>query len=370
MNIFVISGKLPKSLTKSKIEPLALSNHVNKVTLFSEAKGLNTDKIEVFNFKPDGILRCIAGSTLFRIITYFIKIWQIKNRNSPDLIFGIYTLPYGLLAFISGKLMGVPVAVKVIGGVQEINTYYPFTVFWRTLNLWFLRRCDFVLVKGSVMRQFLIDSGINSDKVFIFTGGVDISQKNINISNGRCIDIIFVGSYSERKGPDRFIQIINELTLKIPSLCVFMLGSGNSYSEMEKIIETKKLTSIIQQVGHVDDVYDYLFKSKLFILPSRSEGLSTAMMEAMFCGVVPVVSNVGSTSDGVIHGDNGFLVDNFLDIDTYVNHASDLLFNHDKWSNFSRNAIKFAKENWSYNAETERWDRLLALVKESREECG
>ena len=92
------------------------------------------------------------------------------------------------------------------------------------------------------------------------------------------------------------------------------------------------------------------------------------MMEAMFCGVVPVVSNVGSTSDGVNHGNNGFLVNDYMDIDAYVKHALDLLSDQDKWTLFSRNAKKFANENWSYQAETKRWDKLLALVKESSEE--
>jgi glycosyltransferase involved in cell wall biosynthesis len=368
MNIFVISGTLPKSLTKSKITPLVLSNYVTKVTLFSQASGLNIEKCEVLCFKPSGIFKGFADSTLFRIITYFFKVLQIRKRETPDLIFGIYTLPYGFFAFICGKLLGLPVAVKVIGGIQEINTYYPIKIFWRTINLWFLRKCDFVLVKGSVMRQFLIENEISPDKIFIFTGGVNISKKNINFSYERTIDIIFIGSYCERKGPDRFVRIMKRLNSKIPSLRVFMLGDGNSFTEIKKIIETNKLTSIIKQVGYVDDVYDYLFKSKLFILPSRSEGLSTAMMEAMFCGVVPVVSNAGSTSDGVIHGSSGFLVDDYMDINTYVKYALDLLTDQDKWSIFSRNAIKFAKKNWSYEAETARWDKLLALVKESSEE--
>ena len=51
-----------------------------------------------------------------------------------------------------------------------------------------------------------------------------------------------------------------------------------------------------------------LIRSKIFVLTSRTEGLSIAMAEAMASGVVPVVANVGDLADLVVDGVTGFLV--------------------------------------------------------------
>ncbi len=53
-----------------------------------------------------------------------------------------------------------------------------------------------------------------------------------------------------------------------------------------------------------------LIHSDLFVLPSRAEGLSLAMLQAMRCGAVPVVTAMASGAAQVIsHGENGYLVE-------------------------------------------------------------
>lgn len=58
------------------------------------------------------------------------------------------------------------------------------------------------------------------------------------------------------------------------------------------------------------DVMDLLSGADLFVLPSRSEGLSLSMLEAMSVGCVPIASRTASGAEQVIrHGENGLLVD-------------------------------------------------------------
>ena len=53
------------------------------------------------------------------------------------------------------------------------------------------------------------------------------------------------------------------------------------------IISIKKLNSNVILKGYVSNVLDYYSRAKVLVMPSTSEGLSTAMLEAMSVDVYP-----------------------------------------------------------------------------------
>jgi glycosyltransferase involved in cell wall biosynthesis len=52
---------------------------------------------------------------------------------------------------------------------------------------------------------------------------------------------------------------------------------------------------------------EWLSRIDIFVLPSRSEALSNALMEAMACGCCPIASRVGGNPELIEHGKNGLL---------------------------------------------------------------
>jgi glycosyltransferase involved in cell wall biosynthesis len=61
-------------------------------------------------------------------------------------------------------------------------------------------------------------------------------------------------------------------------------------------------------LGPVADVLPFLQAADLFVLPSSTEGLSNALLEAMATGLPPLATAVGGAPDLIISGENGLLV--------------------------------------------------------------
>ena len=88
-------------------------------------------------------------------------------------------------------------------------------------------------------------------------------------------------------------------------------------------------------------------------MPSRSEGLPMAMLEAMSCGCVPVISNVGNVKDAAHDGENAFVVDDYLDIEAFVDRIHQLLDDEELRNEMSKNCVKLILEKYTLEKQTE-----------------
>jgi glycosyltransferase involved in cell wall biosynthesis len=64
----------------------------------------------------------------------------------------------------------------------------------------------------------------------------------------------------------------------------------------------------VRLVGHQPDAAQLISGADLFVMPSRAEALSQALLEAMHQGVCPVVSGAGGMKEAVRHGRDGLVV--------------------------------------------------------------
>jgi glycosyltransferase involved in cell wall biosynthesis len=80
------------------------------------------------------------------------------------------------------------------------------------------------------------------------------------------------------------------------------------FTEVTRLADTLGVADRVIFAGRRDDVPQMLKASRLFYLPSRSEGLSNAMLEAMACSLPCVATNVGGNRELVSDQVNGYLV--------------------------------------------------------------
>jgi L-malate glycosyltransferase len=119
-------------------------------------------------------------------------------------------------------------------------------------------------------------------------------------------DFIFVGSFLPAKGVETLIETIKTLP-KATSFC--LVGKGAQYEEIFKNLQTEGYAIEIKIDLSQEELRLLYNQSKYLFLPSKSEGFSSVTMEAMYCGVPVITSNIKQFKEQVVPGKNGFMLD-------------------------------------------------------------
>jgi len=181
-------------------------------------------------------------------------------------------------------------------------------------------------------------------------------------------DTVFRVVYSGRleihpKRADLILDVMIELCIRHPQIECVLIGDGPYRPTAEKRVEDSGLSGKISFTGRVnhDEVIGHLQKSHVFIMMSEYEGLPVSLIEAMECGVVPVVRKISSgVTELVLDGQNGYLTGtNVMEIVDKVNILAD---NKDQWISMSEASKQTINPDYLECPNLEKWDRLLNSI--------
>jgi glycosyltransferase involved in cell wall biosynthesis len=299
-------------------------------------------------------------------------VWMLIGglRHRPDLYMGYHLLPAGCTSLVVGRLLGRPSCYQMTGGPVEIigGGYSAVDSFEGSLGrpsrliealaLGVVRHFELVVVRGNSAREFLEAHGV-SKSVAIVTGSTNHTLPLPR--NHRNIHLIFVGRLTPVKQVHQFVAIVEAVRRVMPNVKAAIVGDGPLRKGLQASAGELGLAANIEFLGKRKDVADILSRSKIFVLTSKSEGLSIAMAEAMAAGVVPVVADIGELSDLVTDGQNGHLVESNC-IDTYATKSVSLLRDAALWEKYSLRASEAARRHCDIEVVSNKWKKHLQHV--------
>jgi glycosyltransferase involved in cell wall biosynthesis len=103
---------------------------------------------------------------------------------------------------------------------------------------------------------------------------------------------VFVGRLAVEKGLDPLIDAWPFVRAEYPGARLILIGEGPQRAELEARAAALGLSQAVELPGAAPDVTAALRDSDLFILPSREEGMSIALLEAMALGIPLVASSI------------------------------------------------------------------------------
>ncbi len=163
-----------------------------------------------------------------------------------------------------------------------------------------------------------------------------------------------VGSALRKKKEKMFVSVgrlesVKDQASMIEAFAIFhelhkdyrlvIYGEGPMRQNLECLINEKNLKGSVVLAGRCNQVWDMIVSAECFLLTSLAEGMSNAMIEALCLGLPVISTKVAGSTDFIIDGQNGFLV-NIGDVPSLVSKMSLIADNPELRENMGEEAKK------------------------------
>jgi len=263
-----------------------------------------------FGIKAEKWFLIYLGWLLWLVKATFVCTLLIKRKNCDVILSPNNTLPNlataVLLRFISRKPLCVVVHHFDFLHVNEKANFWQAYLGYRKteynkllalikalssfMTLALLKYADACISVSWSTAKLLVANGIPKNKIYISGNAVNMEYIDSIKDGEKIYDGIFVGRISRDKGIFDLIQSWREISKKVQSLKLVIIGSGPDSYELKRRINDLNLKENIFFMGPCgdDELFRLMKSSRVFILPSLFEGWGISIAEALACGL-PVI---------------------------------------------------------------------------------
>ena len=139
-------------------------------------------------------------------------------------------------------------------------------------------------------------------------------RKSLGISDDMKM-ILCVGELSKRKNQTAVIEAFDMLLKKHENIMLVFPGEGSMLESCRQLSHKYELDTNIRFLGQVSDIYRLYRCSDILVTASKMEGLPFNVMEALYCNLPVVATDIKGHNDLILNGKNGLLAEcDFTDI--------------------------------------------------------
>jgi len=162
---------------------------------------------------------------------------------------------------------------------------------------------------GAARDALVAAEGSSTKNVTILANGVDLERfLALPPLSSRIVTIGVAANLRPVKGLDLLLDAAAILKSDYPDLVCRIAGEGDMRGVLEESVRQHGLADRFQLLGSVADVPAFLSGLDVAVLPSRSEGMSNALLEYMAAGRAIVATAVGAAAELIDDGVQGLLV--------------------------------------------------------------
>jgi glycosyltransferase involved in cell wall biosynthesis len=167
------------------------------------------------------------------------------------------------------------------------------------------------------IREYLIASGFDEHQIVQLPNGVDttryqeVAAGNAHrrpVAPGEILTIVCPARLSHQKGQDVLLHAWHTVQERVPTARLILAGVGPPRSQLERLANDLGIADTVEFAGLVGDTRALFATAHGVVLPSRYEGMSNALLEAMAAGMPCVATRVSGSEDVIVDGTSGLLV--------------------------------------------------------------
>ena len=236
---------------------------------------------------------------------------RLHGERPFDVIDASFFYPDGPVAARIARRLGIPFSVKARGADIHYWGKRPDT---RAAVLRAGQEAAGLLAVSEAMRRSMVVMGMAEEKIVVHYTGVDLDRFAI-LDKGEAKAklglagpvLLCVGALIPRKGQELLIRALPAL----PGMTLILAGEGPERSRLEALAAELGVEERVGLIGAVPhDQLPLLYAAAdAMALPSASEGLANAWVEALACGTPIVISDVGGARELIDRPEAGSIVE-------------------------------------------------------------
>jgi len=247
----------------------------------------------------------IKGLRPLAALTYMatLGIYLLLHRREFDIIHVHQALHPAFVSTLVGKqILRKPIVVKTAssGVTNDANQLrqVPFGTFQLK---YLLKHMDCLVSVAKFGGDEFKEIGFPETKIEYIPNGVALPHERIIVNEVK--KVLTTARLSKEKGIDILVRAWADVVQQEKNLKLIIIGNGPLEGELKKLCKTLGMAELVEFAGLVQNAKERLKNADLFVLPSRAEGLSNALLEAMSYGLPCIATNVGGDVE-LIGGDN------------------------------------------------------------------
>jgi glycosyltransferase involved in cell wall biosynthesis len=218
-------------------------------------------------------------------------------------------LPFaGLLTALAAGWARVPIVILS----QRASYESTLSPVWRRVARWAHRRASHVIVNSEAARREEIAAGFPAERITYVPNGIDATLPPANDRAGLGLPTgplaVCVAQFAREKGHADLIAAWPLVRESVPGAALVLVGDGPLRPEIEAQARRLAVHDSVLFLGFRHPASPYLAAADVVVLPSNSEGMPNAVLEAMALGRPVVATAVGGVPELIEHGVSGWLV--------------------------------------------------------------
>jgi glycosyltransferase involved in cell wall biosynthesis len=233
--------------------------------------------------------------------------WMLRNRKEYDLIHAFFGIPCGFLAMLIGK----PYIVSLRGSdvpfyskkYEKLDKY-----IFQHLSKLIWKRAKYVVANSEGLRDLAYETYDKKD-IGVIYNGVDTNMFKPK-GKGEGFTIVSTSRLTERKGLNYLIEAFGEFQKGKDNVRLIFYGDGDQREELESMVGELNIQDKTKFEGEAsrEDIAESIPRCHVFVLPSKNEGMSNSLLEAMASGLAIIATDVGGTKE-LVDSSNGIVVE-------------------------------------------------------------
>jgi glycosyltransferase involved in cell wall biosynthesis len=169
----------------------------------------------------------------------------------------------------------------------------------RILSRYITSRSHKVIAISNSVRHFLIERGeiSNVSKIHVvYYGYQEQIENKKKLSNTRHMSLRIgtVARLTKQKNLESLINAFAIVIQEFPDSSLLIVGDGPLHAQLKNLSIALGIQENVEFLGRIDDVYSFMKKLDVFVLPSKYEGFGMVLLEAIDVGVPVIASRVSS----------------------------------------------------------------------------